>query len=140
VATKKSQMSIIITGDKEVDAELKKVEPKLAKKALRKAARKGAKIVQARMKQLAPVRTGKLRKAIKVRAQKRSRTQLGARVISDSIIRDGEKTYYGMAWEYGTKKITARPFIRPAAEASRQEVTDIFRKEVAAQIKEMQKK
>jgi HK97 gp10 family phage protein len=63
-----------ITGLPSLDRKLKALEPRVAKKVVRQALRKGAKRVQARVKQLAPKGpTGQTRKAVKVRAFKRSR-------------------------------------------------------------------
>src|SRR4051794_37182099 len=62
-------------------AALKELEPRLAKKILRRELRKGLKPIQAAVKANAPVRSGKLRKAVILRATKRTRkNRIGVKV------------------------------------------------------------
>ena len=73
----------IVTGDKELDAMLKKLPLKLQKKYMRKATRNAAKKVQQGWKDKVPVETGAARDAAKVRATKRSRNKVGSSVVID---------------------------------------------------------
>lgn len=91
-----------------MEALLKKLDglsKKEANKALRKALRAGAKIVQAKAKQTIPRKSGKGAKALKVRAAKRSRKKgPGVMVIADgkNNLFKGDSFYLGFQ-EYGWK-------------------------------------
>lgn len=61
--------------------------------------------VQARAQQLAPVRTGTLRRSIT------------SQFPSDLSGRVGPSVHYGIYVEFGTRRMGARPYMRPAAEA-----------------------
>jgi HK97 gp10 family phage protein len=69
-------------------------------KAVRDAIRTGAKITQAKAKQLAPVQTGLLRKRIKVRAMKRKKGRIGITVTTSTKDYVGD-TFYAPMVEYG---------------------------------------
>lgn len=75
-------VDITILGDKKLQRKLKGLTPALQKKALRKALRAGAKIVAATARQMAPKRTGAVKRSIKVKAMKRSRGRLGVQVVT----------------------------------------------------------
>lgn len=121
---------------------LKGLPARLAKKVLRQAIRKGAKVIQQKANSLAPVDSGMTRKAIKVRAGKRSRKP---RIWINTVVGEGDykgDTFYAAFLEYGhlsgkrgsdgRKAVPARPFMRPAAEQSEAEVTRLVRAEIAA--------
>jgi HK97 gp10 family phage protein len=94
-----------ITGLPSLDRKLKALEPRVAKKVVRQALRKGAKRVQARVKQLAPKGpTGQTRKAVKVRAFKRSRKgTIGVKVQIGKGDYQGTEFYASFA-EFGSKR------------------------------------
>lgn len=83
-----------------VIAELKALEPKVKNKICRQALRKAAKPVATVAKQLAPKKTGQLRKAIKVRAMKRSRRGVGIEVLTGKDFFQGDQ-FYGAFQEFG---------------------------------------
>ena len=101
------------------------------KKAVRKGLRAGAKPIAERARQLVPRDKGKLRKSIKVKAEKRSRSGLGVIVTSgdDGNLFTGD-TYYGGMVEYGTTKMRARPFFRPAFDSLKDRAAEVARKEI----------
>lgn len=117
---------LVITGLKEVDRLLAGLEPKLAKKHIRGGMRKGMKLVRDAAKANAPVRTGKLKKAIKVRAGKaRKRKQ----IVIEVRVGEGDfkgATFYGAFQEFGTKRLEAREYMDNAfqsrGEAARQAI------------------
>lgn len=63
---------IWMTGFKEVEKKLKKLPPNLQRNISRMAMRNGLKIIRDKARDLAPVDTGKLRKAIKTKVSLRS--------------------------------------------------------------------
>jgi HK97 gp10 family phage protein len=75
-----------------------------AKSAIRKASREALKPVVAEAKANAPVRSGALRRSIRLRSITRSRSRIGARVTTsakDNAFKG--RTYYGGFLEYGWK-------------------------------------
>lgn len=64
---------IVITGIKDVDKRLKRLEPKIQKKVIRQAMRGGLKTLAALLRSEAPVDTGATKAGIKVRAVKSRR-------------------------------------------------------------------
>lgn len=90
--------TVILTGDKELDARLKQLEPKLQKKLTRKALRKGGKRVLTKFQDIVDAEafeTGAYRKSAKIRALKRSRNKLGVtiHVDRDKYFAEYEKQY-----------------------------------------------
>lgn len=94
-----------LTGDKQLDAIFAGLPMKVQKQVLRPALRSAAKIVHAAAKNNAPVKTGALRRSLKVRAGKRTRKNLVRAVVqtgaSDNLFKG--KTYYGAFQEFGWK-------------------------------------
>jgi HK97 gp10 family phage protein len=104
-----------ITGVKEIRWAFRHLEPNVARKVIRQAVRKGLAPIRAAALRHAPLgKTGLLRSSIKIRAfTKRKRGVIGLE------IRVGEGdykgvTYYAAFQEYGTAKMPASPFMRPA--------------------------
>jgi HK97 gp10 family phage protein len=79
---------------------LENVPKKLRNKILRQELRKGAKILVPPSKAATPVRTGTLRRAVKVRAQKRSQKSVGVFVGYSEKGFTGD-TFYGAFLEWG---------------------------------------
>lgn len=67
------KMFVVITGIKEIDRKLKRLEPKVQKKVLRQSMRSGLKVMAAEVKSQVPVETGLTRSAVKVKAVKRKK-------------------------------------------------------------------
>ncbi len=112
--------TVVVTGIKEIDRKLKRLEPKVQKKVLRQSMRAGLKIVQTEMKSQAPVDRGITRKSVKVRALKRSRKRIGMEVrvgANPDLIAhwaSGEPFFYPAGIEYGDKDHQPNPFGRRA--------------------------
>jgi HK97 gp10 family phage protein len=106
-------------SDKEVKDAIKRLK-KATKQGIRKGTRAGAKIVQAKAKELAPKISGRMAKTIKVRALPRSRKWIGtmSRLVNDRDV------FYGGFVNYGTKRIKARRFLNQAAEQTRKPATN----------------
>lgn len=106
----------------------------LTQKQINAAARAGAKYIQRKAKEKAPVSAdgshgrpkGFLKKSIKIKAEK-SKTK-GKKAYSVGI---GGDAYYGVFQEYGSKNNPARPFLRPALDENRDELKRIVLGEVA---------
>lgn len=128
-----------ISGLEPLLKKLKTLEPKIAKKVLRQSLRAGAKIIQTAAKAKAPVKSGQLRKAIKVRAQKRTRRgTIGVNVSVGEKDFAGE-VFYGSFIEFGSSKMPARPFMKPAFQENKAAALQVIQDGIAAGIEEAAK-
>lgn len=119
-------MSMTLEGDEALKKLFRDTLPREARKAVKQGARKGAKVVAESAKIKAPRESGELRRSIKVRALKRTRTgKLGAVVLTGDGFFKGDQFYAGFI-EYGTVNMPAQPFLRPAADENRVIVHRIF--------------
>ena len=100
-----------ISGFEDIDRRLRELEPKVAKKCLRKAMRPAMKEVQKAAKDNAPVASGKLKRNIKVRAGKRSRSNV---YLNVQVGDDAFDNFYPKFVEYGTKNQPAQAYMRRA--------------------------
>ncbi len=130
-----------LTGAKELDALLKSVPKKEAMKGIRKGTRAGAKLMLAKARALAPVRTGLMRQKLTVRAAKRKRPKaLGAKVQGGKRaamkIPENSKWYYPAIVEFGRKdgKLQGSHFMLRAAEATASAATNRTLNEIKTQI------
>jgi HK97 gp10 family phage protein len=99
-------VSQYLTGDDVLLRKLQSLSKKDSKAAVRKGTRAGAKIVQAKAQELAPYRTGKLKRGIKVRAMPRSKKWFGTMVRGTNY--KGEEFYGGFqeyGWRHGPRKL-----------------------------------
>ena len=118
----KAGTGIALTGHKELDAKLRGMHGRFQKKLSRKATRAAAKeIVLPEAKAMAPIDTGALEKSLAVRAMKRSRTRIGHLVQTRDGFFQGEQ-FYGAFHEFGTRKMKADPFMRPAVYGNEQRI------------------
>lgn len=92
-----------VSGLSELDRLLKELPAKIEGNIMRGAVRAGAKVMEARAKELVPVDDGDLRDSIKVSTKsKRGR-------VSATVRAGGKKAFYAHMVEFGT----ARHFIKP---------------------------
>lgn len=129
-------LQVSLQGDRELIEKLEGLPPRLTKKLTTSAMRKAAKPILDEAKRIVPVRTGTLRKSIRIRALKRSRRRFGVQVITGEGFFKG-KTFYGGMVEYGTSRQAAQPFMRPAAKRKVGEVRRVFNEELAKALNEI---
>jgi HK97 gp10 family phage protein len=132
----KSARSTVFVDTRSLDEIIKTLEKldDLTQKQVSAAAKAGAKFVQGKAKEKAPVSQdgsngkprGFLKKNIRIKAEK-SKTK-GKKVYSIGI---AGSAFYGVFLEYGTKKIAARPFLRPALENHTETVRKVVLSEIA---------
>ncbi len=135
-----------IEGAEAVIKLLRSKSGKEAKAAIRKGTRAGSKIIAARAKALIPevtrkdrhgvVTSGRLRKAVKVRAMKRSRSGwVGSTVTIDGggLGYTGDE-FYGAFVEFGTKRMSARQYFKKAAEQTREGAIDTARAIIVSEL------
>ena len=119
----------------------------LAKKIVRAASKEAAAPVLATAKALAPVKTGRLRRYIRI-ISARGKTRSGMRKVGAQVVTGTRKQmrispkakhYYPMAVEMGHGNVPARPYMRPALENNRQTSLAIFKRGIARRIMEAAK-
>lgn len=79
---------------------------------------------------------GQLRDSLKLRAMKSKKGRIGVVVQT----REGDyrgKTFYGAFVEYGTKKMAAKPYMRPAFDTKKGEAEQIITNEIRAGIEKL---
>lgn len=120
-----------IDGMADLQETLKQVLPREATNILRRTTYGLAGVVTERIKSRAPRRTGKFARAIKRKRNRGTKTEIAASVVAES-----GKKQPGFRWhwfEFGTVKMSARPFIVPTVEEIRPSVPSIYRQEFGVQ-------
>ncbi len=134
-----------LSGFKELEDALKNELPKAtARNAMRRAALTAMAPVVEAAQNLAPKKSGALAMSIGVQVLKAQRVKGSSRFQSQGgsiTVQAGpmgvkrSMNYYNAFWqEYGTVKMPANPFMRPAADAATGNVLDILRSELLVQI------
>lgn len=114
--------SVRVEGFKELFEKLNQLEPKRVKPAVRKALRAGARLVLTEARTRVPVRTGALKKSMKVRGIKLKRGMVGIAVHTGAGHMFMGDQYYGGMVHYGTEKQKAQPWLRESFEATKDEI------------------
>ncbi len=123
-----ADFSVEIVGLKELDMALTELAWPAARRALRKGMRKGANVVRDEARAKARVDTGNLKR--KIRTRERSE-DAGNMQFAVEVPRSA---FYGRFLEYGTSKMEAKPFLRPAAENKTEEAVSSMRDALAEAI------
>lgn len=154
-------ISVKIEGLKELQMALNTLPLEIQKRPLRSAVSAGAKVIEQEAEKRAPVRTGNLQKAI-YRVRSRSESSVG-RETYNVAVRKGKATYadsaknrrlgragktyatQGLAYywrflEFGTVNMPARPFLRPAFEARKNDALRAMQEKLADAITKISKK
>lgn len=116
-----ADFAVEILGLKELDQALQQMAWPAARRALRKGMRQGANVVRDEVRAKAPVKTGNLRR--KIRTRERREDADGLRFA----IEIPRSAFYGRFIEFGTSRIAAKPFMRPAAEAKTEAAVSAMR-------------
>ena len=153
-------LTVKLEGVADLKRALAEAAADIRKKAVRGALREAGKVIQGAARGLAPVlmvatpirKPGTVRKNIVVRASKFAR-QAGnegvyinvrgirgkARVsrLGKAGAKNPNDPYYWKFLEFGTKKMPARPFLRPAADSKGEEAISKFMQSVVPQIEKL---
>lgn len=121
-----------VTGFKELEHALAELPKAVAKSVLRTALKKAGQPVVDAAQSLAPRDTGKLAESIEIktslsRRQRRRRQKAGD---VEQFIGPSTKAPHGHLVEFGTVKMAPRPFLRPAWDANKDRVLELFAKEM----------
>ncbi len=128
-----------ITGLESLIKKLNDLPDKLEKKVIRSAVRKGAIIVRDKARGYAPKKTGTLKKSIKIRNNKSARGITSFKIGPTNDKKKGTDVFYGRFQEFGTSKMPAHPFMRPAYDESEKEVLDKVIDEIRSKVEESTK-
>jgi HK97 gp10 family phage protein len=139
---------MVITGIRNIDRKLKRLEPRLGKKILRQALRAGLKIIQAEVKAQVPVKTGATRKAVQVRAVKRRKRggiELECRIAASSELKrestTGKTVFYPAIVQYGRKGVPPDPFMTRAyqakGEVAKQTIISVMKSKIDSVLKSL---
>jgi HK97 gp10 family phage protein len=122
-----------LTGFDELAKKLKELGPKVAKNGLRRATSAGAAIVRNDARARAPVDTGEMKRDIMMKRERDARGGDTTGAVYTVYVRSGKKSrmagkkrdvdrdsFYWKFLEFGTNKMAARPFLRPAFEANKE--------------------
>lgn len=124
-----NSITVSITGDKFYDQLFRELPNRVERQAIRKACRAGAKLICEEARTRAPVKSGVLKRNIKVRAGRRKRAYISMEVITKDGFFKGE-AFYGAFQEFGTSHQRARPFMRPAFAATGKKALELTRNEL----------
>ena len=130
-----------LTGFKELSAALRSLGPKVARNGLRRAVSAGAAVIRDDARSRARVATGEMKRDIMI---KRERDVKGGDTFGAKysvFVRSGKKSrlagkgrdvqkdsFYWKFQEFGTSKMAARPFLRPAFAAKREAAVEAIGK------------
>lgn len=111
--------SLKITGLREVNAKLRSLADDVRRKVLIQGTAAGAKVIKEEAGRRAPQRTGNLSRNLGTWVSSKNNGE-----IAEARVKPKKKAYYGRFVELGTRKMRARPFLRPALDASGQAAVD----------------
>jgi HK97 gp10 family phage protein len=153
---------IVILGLDELRQQMRGLSNKLTDKPMRRAVAFGAGVVRDAARNLAPVRTGKMRASISTRRDTQDSIKGRREVRGIGIFRvkalyaDNPKnrqkgragkpyltdppTFYWKFVEFGTVKMQARPFLRPAFEQTKQVAAETIRTRLKQELQQVLKK
>ena len=121
--------TIKVTGGDKVLKNLTTLEPKIANKILRTNIREAAKELASGVKTNAPVgETGTLRRAVKVRANKRKKGNVGVSVVIDKASFGNE--WYATFPEFGSKFQAGQHTTEDVFKAKGQNLADSLREKI----------
>lgn len=112
-----------IDGLDDVIKKLQNLPDNLEKKVLRAAVRQGANVIRDKAREHVREDTGNLKKSIIVSGVKGKPGTVAFR-IKPVTRKKGKAVFYGYFLEYGTSKMAAKPFMRPAYDKAGDDVLD----------------
>lgn len=131
-----------ITGIKELQKKMEELEKATQKKVLRSISRKSLNIYVKEARQNAPVDSGNLKKSIGNESAKRTGREKVA-IVAGPRRKKGSNTgkgYHAHLLEFGTAKMRAKPYLRPAWDTKNSEVLDKYKSQMWEEIEKHAKK
>lgn len=125
-----------IEGLEQLISKLNSLPDKLEKKVVRTAVRKGAILIRNKAREKAPIGTGTLKKSIKIRSNRAGNGVVSFKIGPTNDKKKGTDIFYGRFQEFGTSKMPAHPYMRPAYDESESEVLDAVINEIKSKLNE----
>ena len=125
---------ITLTGDKALEKKLKRLPANVQRNLARKAMRKGLADMRTEARSLAPVKTGRLKKAIKTKVSLKSSGDMTGRVFIKTKGKGGAPYAHLVEWGSDMTGQTPYRFMTRTFEKRKGEFIAIFRRELKAQI------
>jgi HK97 gp10 family phage protein len=135
-------VTLRVDGLSDLQEKLRQLGPRLSRNGLRSAVNAGAQVIRREVKARAPSDTGTMQRAIYVKQirEKSSDVQqtffVGVR-SGKRFQKKGLDAYYWRYVEFGTRKMAARPFIRPAFEAKKSAAVEAIKAKLAERIEKL---
>lgn len=143
-----------ISGLSELGAAMRNLSADMTGKVARQATAAGAGVVRKAARAGAPVDTGNLQAAVVMKRVPKGQTQLTEEYLvtprvgkkRDAVAgkagtgKRGKDAFYARFVEFGTVKMPARPFMRPALENNTQAATDAIAKRLRERIEKVKSK
>lgn len=120
-----------LIGFKELAAAMRELGPRIARNTLRRSVSSAAAIIRNEAREKSPVDTGEMKKDIMIKRERDTKGEMSARYAV--FVRSGKKSrlagkkrdvnrdsFYWRFVEFGTSKMSAKPFLRPAFEAQKE--------------------
>jgi HK97 gp10 family phage protein len=134
-----------ISGLKELADKMRAMGPDIARNALRAGVGEAARALRDEAKQTNPDDTGRTDRALYAKLIKEQSSDhqatyyVGARSGKRERKRDRDAWYWRFV-EFGTVKMPARPFLRPAFEKLKMQAVDLIAARIAARIKRFERR
>lgn len=130
-----------IKGLSELKAALKELPKAIEQKCLKVAVMTGANVIKRAAQDLVVRRTGLIAKAIRIGFNKKESTP-GKAVyhvfvsmkVKDKLKKITRDAFYWRFLEFGTVKMSAKPFMRPAFDATNREAAEVIKGKLAERI------
>lgn len=132
-------MSLEIKGLKEIIDKLNALPPRLENKVVRASLRKGINQIRDLARSKAPVDTGNLKKSIVTLGHRENGKIALKLTVRQRKSKKAKSPYYAKFLEFGTSKMSAKPFLRPALDESEDKVLDMVIDDIKKGIDEVSK-
>ena len=119
---------IFMTGFKEVEKKLKKLPANVQRNIARKAMRNGLKIIRTKARELVPVKTGRLKRAIKTRVSLKASGEMTGRVFIQTKGKGGAPYAHLVEWGGPMKGQNPYRFMTRTFEFTQQDFFEEYRK------------
>ena len=129
---KQKKWNVKVDGLEELVKVFEKM-PEVAQEALDSASKEAANVVLQSAKRNCPVKSGKLRDSLDIKAEKTSKpTKRSYQVYSKGVSQGGVR--YAFAVEAGTSKAPAKPFLRPALDENKENIKKTISEKIIEEI------
>lgn len=127
--------SMKVEGLRELGNALKELDSRTQKRIIRSATAAGARIIAKEARDRVPEKTGNVRKNIRTKNLRPTtpglqETAVGVRVRGKT----GDSAFYWRFLEFGTVKMEAKPFIRPAFEVKKVEAANRIKEQLGKRL------